>query len=231
MCPGLSRAQLKKKLTSVCSSTTLDEMIGWVKQRDPNLWGQFKPDKFIQDNVLLTLYKDLSGFGFKTLENEINFGYPMSHNSMQHNIPLVRGLLRDWAMTYIKVGSVTDWKKVARKAQAAKGKVADTTLWIDSIDLPLIGTQSISRTGDRWSYKLNGSGLRFATVSDASGRVLKVWGGHTPKLHDSEFLSVNRDEFEEVFAGGMVAGDNHFAKGQKIFKDVRFHVNIAQRTL
>ena len=117
------------------------------------------------------------------------------------------------------VGSVTDWKKVARKAQAAKGKVADTTLWIDSIDLPLIGTQSISRTGDRWSYNLNGAGLRFATVSDASGRVLKVWGGHTPKLHDSEFLSVNRDEFEEVFAGGVVAGDNHFAKGQKIFDD------------
>lgn len=226
-----SRNAIKKKLLSVCSEQTLKEMISYVENDPPSLWGMEKPPKFIGDMVILTLWKDLTGKGFRAIEEEINFRYPITHSSLEHNVPLVRKKLRQWSIQYINSGDKKQWKNAAGKANLPEGPLSDTTIWADSTDFPIVGTKSTKKSGDSWSYKLNGRGRRYVMFIDALGTILSIWGGHSPKLHDSEFLSCNQDEIESKFARAVVIGDSHFSKGRKIFQNVKFHVNITKTTL
>ena len=41
-------------------------------------------------------------------------------------------------------------------------------------------------------------------VIDFDGRLRAFWGGHTPKLYDSDFIEAMKTTFEEKFRGGVI---------------------------
>ena len=49
-------------------------------------------------------------------------------------------------------------------------------------------------------------------------------GGYSPKIHDGQWLQVNKDQFGEIFKGGVVAGDCHYKWGVEGFKYIKFRV-------
>jgi len=51
------------------------------------------------------------------------------------------------------------------------------------------------------------------------GRVVrKIIGGYSPKIYDGKVLELNRDVFENIFAGATIVGDQHFQWGKKNLK-------------
>lgn len=58
---------------------------------------------------------------------------------------------------------------------------------------------------------------------------MKVWGYYSPKLHDGAFLKDHESEMRQLIKGAVIIADNHFSRGKKIFKDIKFHTNFAIR--
>lgn len=63
-------------------------------------------------------------------------------------------------------------------------------------------------------------------LSDATGRVMRLWGGYSPKLFDGHFLKMNQDWFCRKLSGGVVVADQHFNWGRKHLQDPKFHTPI-----
>ena len=166
--------------------------------------------------VLLTLYKNLYGNGFHHIADEIDFHYKLTEHSIRHNIPLVRNVLSGWANGEITLGNLHDWKAAARHGNFGE-LVQDSNLWIDSSDFKIVNSGYFKPKSAEWSFKENAPAQRYMVVSDAKGKIHKVWGGYSPKLHDGTFLSNNKESIELLLKDGVVLGDNHFSKGKKLF--------------
>ena len=101
-------------------------------------------------------------------------------------------------------------------------------LWLDSSDFHLNGKASTSKKKNSWSYKTNSPACRFTFLSDARGKLRKVWGGYSPKAYDGFLVEVNKEWFESALAGATVAADNHFEWGTKNLKEVTFKTTISK---
>ena len=83
-------------------------MLGHVEIQDPELWGLEKPTlNFQKHSLCLWLYHDLSGLGFQVIEKQIIAGCCVSyfHNSMMHNVSVLRQCLDGWADSNIHLGN------------------------------------------------------------------------------------------------------------------------------
>lgn len=106
------------------------------------------------------------------------------------------------------------------------GYTSKVNLWIDSTDFKKIKYEGMSKKEQDWSYKCNQPGLRFTMIESASRKIRKIWGGYTPKLHDGSFLVFKKHYFEKRLARAVVIGDEHYAKGTKIFERLKFQTPI-----
>lgn len=195
-----------------------------------HLWGMESPPSHLLDTVALTIYKDLTSIGYHALATSIAFGYKITDHSLNHNVPLVRLMLKKWADTVITTGTFADWKADAARTTMPK-LVNDTNLLMDSSDFSIFRKSSTSRSSSSWSYKLNGPGSRYMFIVDALGRIKHIWGGYSPKLYDGDFLAINKDYIEATFNKGVIIADNHFWRGKTLFDPakVKFHVNYKKR--
>ena len=66
-------------------------------------------------------------------------------------------------------------------------------------------------------------------IMNGQGRILKIWGGYSPKVYDSHVFDIIQEYFERKFSGGTVIADAHFAGAEKTIKSVKFLVNIPER--
>ncbi len=57
------------------------------------------------------------------------------------------------------------------------------------------------------------------TLRDGSGRVRKLWGGYSPKVYDSHFMSLKRRWFKRKLAGTGILADMHFFEARAHIKD------------
>lgn len=225
----MQRFQVRNKVKAKVGEELLDELVEYVKDDEPNLWGeQQPPDHFQEDMVLLTIYKDMTGDGFEKLEKDIDFGYKITHQSLHHNIQVLRDVLREYALENMKVGTLHAWKKAAKKCGLG-AQVQDANLWMDSTDIRILKQKGYGKRSTKWSYKSNYPGRRFMAIRDGLGRIVKIWGGYSPKVYDSDFLDSHRQEIETTFKGGVVLADNHFRRSGKTFKNVKFYTNYAKR--
>lgn len=192
------------------------------------LWGAERPRDFMTDMVILALYKDTNCIGYQALASSNDFKYVLTHDSLQHNIPLVRAALQGWSNQRITEGTMADWNAAARIVKFAE-PVGKVHLWMDSTDFRLKGKRKTSRKDESWSYKLNSPGQRYMAVVDAKGRVRRLWGGYSPKVYDGSFLTLNEHYFREHYRGATVIADNHFAQGKNFSKDVKFLINYTTR--
>ena len=66
-------------------------------------------------------------------------------------------------------------------------------------------------------------------LRDGKGIIRRIWGGYSPKRHDGTFLSDNKEELDNSLVGGVILADNHFSKGKKLFKNIKFYTNFSMK--
>lgn len=224
----LKKYQVLNLVHEKVPAARIDSMTKFIEGQGVVLWGESQPRGFLGDMVVLTLYKDLYHIGYLRLVNSVDFGYKITHISMENNSHRIRRQLQAWAMTQFNLGSPASWKANARHC-GFKKDIADATLWMDSSDFAITGRKRIRKKSTEWSYKLNRPGRRYMVIRDGRGNICRVWGGYTPKLYDGDFLESHKNEIERDFANGVILADNHFSRGKKIFKKVKFLTNFAMR--
>jgi len=217
--------QMREEVEEHVSDEVINSMLSYLSKLEITLWGMEKPRNFLRDMLVTMLYKDLKNIGVVKLHEGVCYGYKVSKNSLMHNTDVIREKLYGWAKEQIVLGNKNTWNAAARNSSLGN-QVKDTNLWIDSTDFPLAERNGMGKSSEYWSFKLNSSGQRFMTLQDAHSRVLKVWGGYSPKLYDGHFLRSHHDFFESL-SGAKVIGDNHFEMGKKLFKNVKFYTNYA----
>jgi hypothetical protein len=139
---------------------------GFVREKEPALWGEKKPKGYLKKNFLLALYKDLYGKGYSKLMMQIGSKDRMHNSTFQHNVKVLRGVLAEWGRTQVELGTPEDWASAASDLDLPKS-IEDVTLWIDSVDFPFTKRKDRkSKQGSSWSYNATGQGrdtLSFGT--------------------------------------------------------------------
>lgn len=60
-------------------------------------------------------------------------------------------------------------------------------------------------------------------LRDGTMKIVGLWGGYSPKVHDGTWLEMNKWWLDRNLAGGSVLGDCHFAWGVKGLENVVMH--------
>lgn len=213
---------VKEKL----SEKTFKSMINFINHHHPSLWGEQQPHNYLYVNAVLGLYKDMRSVSYQSLLEEVtHLPFSINHNTLRHNVEQIRRVLALWGISTIKLGTLDEWTAAARNVCLEKS-VHDVTLWMDSKDFPLQGRHSVSRRSPYWSYKCNRPAQRFMFLRDGKGKIRKLWGGYSPKVYDSDWLETHKEWLERKLRGTAVVADNHFKRGARKFRQVKFHCNI-----
>jgi hypothetical protein len=221
----LSYKQVKVQLFERIPQSVVSNIQLFVDKNSPTLWGEKQPRQFLKHMVILAHYKDAFKVGFQRLVKNIDFGYKITHKSLQKNIERLRPVIKRWAQTQLNLGTVHDWNQAVRNC-GLQGEVKEANMWMDSTDFPLEGIKSVSRKSPDWSYKLNRPGRRYMVLRDGNGKILKLWGGYSPKIYDGTWLEINKDELENTIPGAVILADSHFSKGKKLFQNIKFLTNF-----
>ena len=228
----LSKRQIEDFVCNYIDPAVVDDMVKYVHSHEPTLHGQ-RPDslhEWREDMTFLFLFREITGTSFIEQAFNLNYPYYINHKSLAHNIATIRHILGAWGRSKVVLGNLDSWRNAAINCHLDP-LVKDTLLWIDSFDIQVEGRSSVGKRSDRWSYRLNRPGRRYMTVRDGRGRIVKVWGGYSPKAHDGFVLSIMKDDVLSRFDGSCIIGDNHFTMCKKIFKDrIKFHTNYVQRS-
>lgn len=205
---------IKKKVDKVLSARVHTEIINFVKAKSPRLWASQQPNNFLQRNVTLTLYKDISGIGYKRIHAMVDIGSTWTHKCFTHNVQVLRPLMKQWAESKLYLGFVEDWNMAARNVRT-DSKLNRPNLWMDSSDFGLQKWKGCSKKELYWSYKKNRPARRFMFLQDGKSRIRRMWGGYSPKVYDGTWLELHKEWIEENLQGGNVLADTHFGWGTK----------------
>ena len=176
-------------------------------------------------NVVLTIYKDMVGIGYQQLLDNTILPHKFSDKSFRVNVSRIRKVLYYWGKSKIQVGDLNEWKALARHA-SPYDELKDVCLWMDSTDLKIHRGKKRGGRSEFWSGKLIGPGRRFMTISDAKGKIRRLYGGYSPKFYDGHFLEAAKTEIEDRFSGAGIIADTHFNSGGRNFEEVNFSLPI-----
>lgn len=221
---SLTYNQAKQELFQRIPESIVLSIQKFIVEKDPKLWGEQKPRKFVEHMVVLVLYKDVFKIGYQQVCRRVNLEYNVTHKSLQKNAERLRPLMKQWAKVHVILGSLTDWKQAARNC-GLTGDVKSANMWMDSTDIPLEGKKSVSRKDPQWSFKLNSPGQRYMMVRDGKGKILKIWGGYSPKVYDGTWLEIMKDNLEDILNGAVILADSHFSAGKRLFQNITFLTN------
>jgi hypothetical protein len=227
---------LRLHIEGKIGQTALTSMLVHLQANEAtlSLWGLEKPTSFLENQLHLLLYHDISGLGHKIIQGQLHRAEVnmYSHKSMLHNGKILRDSLANWADTNIVLGNADTWNAAAVNSNFPPS-LKDANLWVDSVDIKLKGI--CSRKGPGWSYKLNHQGVRWLTVADARRRVRALLGPHSPKLHDGSYMETHKEEIKRDYVGGRFVADNHFQKAKRIFDpdlsgdNIKFYTNFSKK--
>lgn len=216
---------IKNKVISTLGENTFKNILQFAKNENLSLWGEQKPRNFLEINLVLTIYKDLTGMGYNNIINNISLNFNLNHKSFQHNAKSLRVVLAKWGKSTIQLGMIQDWKAAVRDVDLDP-LLTNACLWMDSSDFPKQRRGKTSRKDPDWSYKLNRPGRRYMFLRDGKGTIRKIWGGYSPKVYDGDFVELFAEWFEENLANAGVIADQHFEWGKKHLKKVHFFTPI-----
>lgn len=207
------------------SKQVYNQLISVIQHSNLTLWGEQQPRGFHEKVTATILYKYLTDTGFNSIVDTTRQWLHQSNNSITHNAHLILPVLQVWAEEQIKLGEAADWNQAARDVPRPP-PLQDVNLWIDSSDFPKRKVKGAGTTSSYWSYKLNRPGRRYMVLRDGRRRIRRVWGGYSPKIHDSSFLDCKKRTLKRKLRGGVVVGDGHFTKAGELFRDPKFHTPI-----
>ena len=180
--------EIQKCITDQLGSNVLDNILCFVTQCKPSLWGERKGRAFVNKCICLAIYKDLSGDGYGNIIRQINFLEGLNPRSFNKNTQPICKCLGQWGCTQIVLGDSKDWE-ADKHLMEENPDLEKVNLWIDSTHFAKIKYCGCSKKSSDHSFKLNRPGLRFTTLESESHHIWKIWGGYSPKLHDGKFLS------------------------------------------
>lgn len=216
--------EIERDVISTISRPIFLEILGFVSDKNPTLWGEQQPRFFLRRHLILSMYKDMKNLGYNSLLASVEqLGFKMNHKSFQRNTKVLRAIVAQWAEGTIILGNLQEWQRAAHHVKLSKC-VEDICLWMDSTDFPLQKWRGCTRKDPKWSYKLNRPGRRYMILRDGKGCVRKLWGGYSPKLFDGNFLELKRRWITKHLVGAAIVADTHFEWGKTHFKEVKFHV-------
>lgn len=198
-----------------------DDLLDYLERQEPSVWGIFRNDDFLEQNLLLALYHDISGFGYQRILREEGLERSLSNRSFQHNTELIRHLGASWAKQYIDLPLLEDRQDLASLTHQSH-TLGLIDLWVDSSDFMLQKARGVGRKHPDWSYKENHCAQRYLCVTTGDGVVRMLCGGYSPKVHDSTFLDTHREEWESLLLGSRIIGDEHFRPGGERFRLVHW---------
>lgn len=204
------------------SKPVYQDILAHVEMQDVNLWGEHQPKGFLSCMSTLTLWKDIKDKSYVNLMNLHPSDLHVSVKSLNHNIQALRPVLASWGEKQIHLGRLREWESAAANVHKPSD-LADVSLWMDSTDFPLEKWHGCSKKGPEWSFKLNKPGRRFMVIRDATPQIIKLYGGYSPKVYDSDFLAVVKRDFERDFEGAAIIADTHFHSAAKKLQLVKLY--------
>jgi hypothetical protein len=223
-----TREEVEAAVRAHMPSRVLADILTFVRNNPPALWGLNRGRAFLRSYCLLALYKDITSTGYDALYKEVGSWLKSCPKTLRHNTQVLCLSFAAWGKTTVHLGSLEEWQRAASPLRL-KGALKDVCLWIDSFDLALEGKKTTSRKGPDWSHKKNGPGRRYMAIQDAHGRFRALWGEYSPKVWDGEWLCLYRAWIESSLAGATMIGDQHF-EGGKTFNNVNFITPIKRPT-
>jgi len=217
----ISRNETKKVVEKAIGKKSLKEIIEFVGKKKPSLWGKFKGSTHLSDNIITVIYKDLSGEGNATVFKCCKRWLGNSVRSLAHNVKQIRPVLAKWGTTKIIVGDKKIWNEKAEGVER-EGPTKRVNLWMDSSDFAVRGTSKKRKKDEYYSFKLKSLGRRFQFIFDGNSVVRSLWGGYSPKLHDSQWCEANKQTLVKDFKGGVIIADEHYRKFSKQIKSPKF---------
>lgn len=195
-----------------------------MKKSNPSLWGEQQPRDWLEKNLILALFKDMSGDGYTKVVNSVNLGIAFNHRTFQHNAKVLRGVGMKWGEETCKLGEYSDWKSAMRqiKPLPSSFKKIGALLYQDSSDFKLQRKKGRGPSSEFWSGKIHAPARRFQFLRNAKGKIIKAWGGYSPKIMDSIFLDFKKQWIRKNLANANIAADSHYKVGKKIFKEVHY---------
>lgn len=223
----IEKISLYSEVTRKVGKESKAEMISWMNDRDVNYWGMIKGEDIQKVHVNLTLYKDLFNLGFLSLWSKIKHWYGNSHKSLAHNIKLTRKNLKIWARNSMVRGDLQTWNNISDQVKKIQ-KLKKVCLWMDSSDFSLIGKSQKLTKDLYWSFKNKSIGRRFQFIFDAEGRCRALWGGYSPKIIDSQWVELYKNELTDKFNGAHIIADGHYYASRLKSQGVTFVTPIPE---
>jgi hypothetical protein len=207
----------------------IEKMEKYFKGKEVHLWGERKSLSFVMDSMLLTIYHDINMKGYMEISKEVKRWYNVNHKSLNHNIYICRKELYEWMSdVWFCSGDYKDWNKDAKICRLI-GEFKNANLWMDSTDIPKEGIRKYSRKSREWSYKLKRPGRFYMVIMYAKRRIRFKFNGYFNKIYNKDFLKAKQEYLDLVCLNGIIVADNHFEKGRKMFKNVKFLVNYKEK--
>lgn len=213
--------RVERKVKRLLHGPVYDDLLQYLEEQDPSLWGIFRSDNFLEQNLLLALYHDHSGLGYQRILREEGLTRSLSHRSFQHNTEVIRRLGANWAKQYIDLPLLEDRQEIANHTHQSR-VLGLIDLWVDSSDFKIQTARGVGKKHVDWSYKENHAAQRYMCVTTGDGVVRMLYGGYSPKVHDSTFLDTRREEWETLLLGSSIIADEHFRSGGERFRLVNW---------
>lgn len=224
-------AQYKEEVIKKVKQDPYNKMLRYLRHSNPSLWGEIQEGDYLQQNLVLTLYHDLFGKGYQRVLKDLSPKLTMSHNSLKHNASKIRKVLSDWGGSTVILGTVNEWEAAMRHIAKLPASMKDISalLYQDSSDFKIQHGKGRGKTSEHWSGKEHHPARRFQFIRNARGKLIKVWGGYSPKIEDSVFLDFKRKYIEKHFAGADIVADTHYSVGKKMFEHVKYWTPVAEK--
>ena len=221
----LTLAFMKAEIEKKISAPVLQDVLEFMDEQKLKPWGLERPPGFINTMTILTIYHDQEMIGYQQLVRRAVLEFNISDKSIRHNASKVRFAFFEWAKDKIIEGDQNSWREAAIDVPRPKN-TEGPILWADSTDFPLERRAGRGRKSSDWSYKLNKPGQRYMSLQDAKGFVHVLFGGYSPKVHDSHFMTLFANWCEEHLDNAVIVADQHFQPLENRFHNIRVYTPL-----
>lgn len=147
----ISKKELKKLILKAVPHDRFTVILAFLIRKDPKLWGEDRPNTFIEDTLLIILYKWLTGLGNTAVAVAVSGWLKTSNQSMGHNSKHIASILAIWGRAQITPITPTEREALLGRVQLKK-PLTGTTLWMDSTDFRTTGKKSVRSDFNDFSF-------------------------------------------------------------------------------
>lgn len=185
----ISFQHISYKVGHTIGKLCLTNIVEFLDTQDLSLWGAQQPRLFEVKSLYISIYKDLTGIGYKELSEGTKLWHKIADKTLRHNCQLLRELRWKWGKRKIIKGEKKNWDDSSENVRKP-AFLKKVNLWMDSFDIAL--RVKAKRSDDNWSFKCNSKGIRFQAILDGESRFRGLYGGYSLKLYEVHWVDANR---------------------------------------